>query len=1057
MPDIILFASGTLGDHLPYIALGQALSARGHRVRLVFNQAMHAYAQRAGLEVVTVSDIERGPEEARENAWAWDHWNYPRPGFQPKAKTFQAEVYVTQVWELIGACQGADLLIATSIRPHGYSAANALGIPWLTASLNPFIFWLPLDASERQAMLEGRRNEYERMTGLMKFTFEALGVDKGAPPWSPGWLFARHILLASSPHFSLPYLDQLQPLSSLDLTGFWFYQDPDWETWEPDESLRRFCEPEDPEQRPIALTFSSQPLENPGEILAKHVLAAQRLRRPLLIQRGWADFSEADLPSGSDPDMVMFAGYLPHDWLFARAACTIQHGGIGSIARALRQGCPMLIVPFGNDQFYNATRVVDLGVGATVHPFVTTADELAQTLREKVLAPETRQRAEALGAKIRAEDGLAKACEYIERYLGRLSSQGEHPAIYERFAPPLTPRRERPTVETLKERQTTQQGEGEGTWRRPSEGNKEREVKVTLVQNGRALSMGVMEIDLSVGAFREAEKPPCISCLMVTGGERAFHRIPLAQRAVSNFMGQSYPNKELVIVDDGQDETLERWIGDQYAEALDEGQIVYIRLPAENKTLGELRNLAVERASGDYVAQWDDDDLSDPQRLEIQMAAIHTLRTEACMLERHQIWWPASRRMALSTYRIWESSFLCAKRIVPTYPHKRKGEDTPVIVKILQEGRVALLDYPQLYTYVFHGANTFHEPEHWEIHWREASESYEGEMYEIKVREMEARLKLDLSPWIDGEGSDGEMPSYPRPAAPAAAEDPHQTSHTAPTPTITRAAADEGTCEQNLTASGEDKILILVPVKDAVQYLSRLWENLKTLSYPHELISLGFLESDSADGTYEFIAKNLPILRAEFARAKLYKRDYDYRSDLPRWEESEQFQRRSILAKSRNYLLARALEDEDWVLWIDVDVAHWPRDVIERLLAAGKEIVAPNCLGEQRGEPFDTNTYKLKSGAEQLDWSPYFIDGILQPPKGYERFYLSDLRQHECIEVDGVGATMLLVRADLHREGLIFPTFSYRNHIETEGLVYMARDMGYRCWGLPNLEIFHPD
>ena len=51
---------------------------------------------------------------------------------------------------------------------------------------------------------------------------------------------------------------------------------------------------------------------------------------------------------------------------------------------------------------------------------------------------------------------------------------------------------------------------------------------------------------------------------------------------------------------------------------------------------------------------------------------------------------------------------------------------------------------------------------------------------------------------------------------------------------------------------------------------------------------------------------------------------------------------------------------------------------------------------------------------------------------------------------------MLLIHADIHREGLVFPTFSYKLHIETEGLAIMARDMGYTCWGLPNLEIFHP-
>ena len=65
---------------------------------------------------------------------------------------------------------------------------------------------------------------------------------------------------------------------------------------------------------------------------------------------------------------------------------------------------------------------------------------------------------------------------------------------------------------------------------------------------------------------------------------------------------------------------------------------------------------------------------------------------------------------------------------------------------------------------------------------------------------------------------------------------------------------------------------------------------------------------------------------------------------------------------------------------------------------------------------------------------------------------------------------MLLVRADCHREGLVFPAFPYgRPHakararhplwgsgeIETEGLGLMASDMGIQCWGMPDLRVVH--
>ncbi len=441
MSTILLYTAGTLGDHLPFIALGQALAGRGHRVRLAIDRAMHPYAQRAGLEAFALEDAEHGPEEARRDAWAWDHWHNPDQAAHPSAPVFDLQDYLVRVRALIDLCQGADLLIATSIRILGYIVANALRMPWLTVSLNPVTFWQPATPADLQTWLKIRLKEYQQLGEVANQTFAALGVDRRVPDWSPGWPFARHVLLASSLHFSRPDLDQYQPQSSIDMTGFWFYQDPRWQSWQPDEALRRFCEPADPGRRPLVLAFSSQPLENPTEILARHVAAAARLDRPLLVQRGWADFSAAQVPSGLDLRQVMFADDLPHDWLFARAACAIQHGGIGSIARALRQGCPLLVEPFGNDQLYNANQVADLGVGAAVHPFESSVDDLVRLLAEMVLVPECRQRALALGAKIQSEDGLAAACEYVERYLARIGPDRSLPGVYSRFAPPLTPGR----------------------------------------------------------------------------------------------------------------------------------------------------------------------------------------------------------------------------------------------------------------------------------------------------------------------------------------------------------------------------------------------------------------------------------------------------------------------------------------------------------------------------------------------------------------------------------------------------------------------------------------
>ncbi|HWP92372.1 MAG TPA: hypothetical protein VNN20_09265 [Thermodesulfobacteriota bacterium] len=285
-----------------------------------------------------------------------------------------------------------------------------------------------------------------------------------------------------------------------------------------------------------------------------------------------------------------------------------------------------------------------------------------------------------------------------------------------------------------------------------------------------------------------------------------------------------------------------------------------------------------------------------------------------------------------------------------------------------------------------------------------------------------------------------------------------------------------------------DRVLILTPVKDAEGFLETYVRSLYQLTYPHGLISIGFLESDSVDNTYIELEKRLPELRRNFRSAGLWKKDFGFHIPLgtPRWAGHIQIERRTILARSRNRLLFHALDDEDWVLWIDVDVIEYPPDIIERLLATGKDIVQPNCVKQYGGISHDLNAWRDKG-----------------------KLHMHDLRNEgDLVKLHAVGGTMLLIKADIHRDGLIFPPFLYgkknplirRNNyflrkrdilkrallnaldrireknmspvkrdilhilsggymgeIETEGLGMMAHDMGYECWGMPNLEIRHRD
>ena len=268
----------------------------------------------------------------------------------------------------------------------------------------------------------------------------------------------------------------------------------------------------------------------------------------------------------------------------------------------------------------------------------------------------------------------------------------------------------------------------------------------------------------------------------------------------------------------------------------------------------------------------------------------------------------------------------------------------------------------------------------------------------------------------------------------------------------------------NASSTTRPAVLVLTPVKDAARFLEDWAAGLERLRYPPERLSVACLESDSADRTWERLEALMPRLRSRFRSARIFKHDFGFRipDGVPRWDSGVQLRRRAILALSRNQLLFRALGDEDWVLWLDVDVLDYPPDVLDRLLATGKDIVQPHCLHRSGGATFDRNAWRDRG-----------------------RFHLDDLRDEgDLVPLDTVGGTMLLVRADAHRNGLIFPPFLYgkrsrrirpRNgfvrrwqigrllageavgEIETEGFGILAHDMGYECWGMPGLEIRHRD
>jgi hypothetical protein len=124
---------------------------------------------------------------------------------------------------------------------------------------------------------------------------------------------------------------------------------------------------------------------------------------------------------------------------------------------------------------------------------------------------------------------------------------------------------------------------------------------------------------------------PLVSCIMPTADRRKF--IPQTLR---HFLRQDYPNRELIVVDDGNDSVADLMPQDD--------RIRYIRLH-QRCSIGAKHNMACELAKGEVILHWDDDDWIAERRLSYQIGQLLPQpRATLCGLSRILFYAPHGNR-----------------------------------------------------------------------------------------------------------------------------------------------------------------------------------------------------------------------------------------------------------------------------------------------------------------------------------------------------------------------------------------------------------------------------
>lgn len=272
----------------------------------------------------------------------------------------------------------------------------------------------------------------------------------------------------------------------------------------------------------------------------------------------------------------------------------------------------------------------------------------------------------------------------------------------------------------------------------------------------------------------------------------------------------------------------------------------------------------------------------------------------------------------------------------------------------------------------------------------------------------------------------------------------------------------------------EETVLILTPL---ARFYQEYWDNLLKLSYPHNLISLGFIIPKTKEGNAAYAALQAQVTKTQsgpkakrFSAVTILRQDTENplqsQNEAERHKMENQKARRAAMAKARNSLLFTTMgPTTSWVLWMDGDIIETPPSLIQDLAGYDVPIIVPNCFQRYYNEDkkamdireYDYNNWidspTAKELGSKMGKDDILLEGYAEMPT--YRSLMAKMHDRSAdagakIKLDGVGGATLLVKAEVHRDGAMFPPFAFYHLIETEGFAKMANRLNWESFGLPN-------
>lgn len=419
---IVMLIVGTRGDVQPFVAIGKCLQEYGHRVRLATHSNFEEFVLSAGLEFYPL-----GGDPKVLAAYMVKNKGFLPSG--PSEIQIQRHQIKEIIFSLLPACVDADPITEVSFEvdaiianPPAYGhthVAEALKVPLHIFFTMP---WTPTNEFphplSRVMQQVGYRLSYQIVDSLIW-----LGIRDMINEFRKKKLKLRPVTYLSgsnnSPDVPYGYIwsPHLVPKPKdwgpkIDVVGFCFLDLAS--NYVPPDSLVKWLEAG---KEPIYIGFGSLPVEEPEKMTRIIVKALENTGQRGIINKGWGGLGNL----AERKDFIYLLDNCPHDWLFARCAAVVHHGGAGTTAAGLKAACPTTVVPFFGDQPFWGERVHARGVGPSPIPVDEFSLEKLVAAIRVMLDPMVKERAVELSKAMENEDGVAGAVQAFHRHFPRES------------------------------------------------------------------------------------------------------------------------------------------------------------------------------------------------------------------------------------------------------------------------------------------------------------------------------------------------------------------------------------------------------------------------------------------------------------------------------------------------------------------------------------------------------------------------------------------------------------------------------------------------------------